>query len=117
MAATTTSAPRARAASSTSMGNLPLPAMRPIFYININPAKFNPSTQRAAERGPTHPIVYKDHLQRRLWALIPLLDDSPRGAFDETQQQVHILAKLAFGFELFQSLRGVEFGGQQQLEG
>src|ERR1035438_2144909 len=90
MAATTTCRPRERAASSTSSGNLPLPAINPIFCDE------------------------SDMSEARLSCL---LDDPPLRRFDEAQQHLHIVALRAFRPQLLQRLRRIQLGSQQNLEG
>src|ERR1019366_7673273 len=81
--------PWERAASSTSSGNLPLPAMSPIFCDE------------------------SDMGEPRLSCL---LIDPPLRRFDEAQQRFHIVALRAFRPQLLQRLRRVQLGSQQNLK-
>src|SRR6202051_3482177 len=78
MAATTTSAPCARAASSSRKGKRPLPAISPSLVISS---------------GFTGPL---------------LLDHAPLGTLDKGHQVAHGVFRLTFAAQTFQGLGGVE---------
>src|SRR6202167_2290503 len=87
MAATTTSAPCARAASSSRNGKGPLRAIRPSLVIRS---------------GFTWPL---------------LLDHAPLGTLDKGHQVSHAVFMFTFASQTFQGLGGVEPGCQQDPVG
>src|ERR1700691_1030895 len=87
MAATTTSAPCARAASSSRNGKRPLPAIRPSLVISSG------------------------------FILPLLLDHAPVGTLDKGHQVSHAVFRLTFASQAFQGLGGVELGCQQDPVG
>src|SRR6202167_181964 len=87
MAATTTSAPCARAASSSRNGKRPLPAIRPSLVISSG------------------------------FILPLLLDHAPLGTLDKGHQVSHAVFRLTFASQAFQGLGGVELGCQQDPVG
>src|SRR5438105_8621843 len=97
MAATMTSCPCARAASSTSSGKLPLPAMRPSLERIVRRQSF--SRQK----------LYKGRSA--------LLDHAALGGFYEADQLLHVVAEFTFGAQLGDGLRSIELGIQQQAIG
>src|SRR5271170_7689677 len=96
MAMTAMSMPCWRAASSTRNGKRPLPAIRP-----------QPVTKSFAS-------AVEIALGMDGAVSGTLLDDAALGAFDELDQFLHVRGATQSFFHLFQRLRGVELGAQQQ---
>src|ERR1700687_4119993 len=123
MAATMTSYPCARAASSTRKGNLPLPAMRPRRVMNRNhvgaDAFVRPAERSSAEGFDcTVPWLPRPaRPDRRMRPSLreqppsPLLNHSAFGGFDESDEHFDIFAQIGFGLQLFDRLRCVQLRG------
>src|SRR5258708_28521129 len=124
MAATTTSYPCVRAASSTRKGNLPLPAIRPRRVIStyhvaadecVHPAEqsFAGRFDRTVPRVPRSP--HPDGRMRpslREQRCCSLLNHPAFGRFTKADDHLNIFATIDFCFKLLYRLRSIQFRRQ-----